>query len=61
MRLMSDLSTVTLKVGMVASAWTDVSEFGVHLLRVEANVTVLAIDDDSVTLAIEQIQMEDIE
>lgn len=51
---MSDLSSVTLKIGMTATAWTDVSELGRHVLRVEANVTVLSIDEDSVTLAIEQ-------
>lgn len=51
---MTDLSSVTLKVGMTAIAWTDVSELETHVLRVEASVTVLSVDGDSVTLAIEQ-------
>ncbi len=56
---MSGLISVTLKPGMTAVAWTDVSEDGVRLLSVEAKVTVLAIDDDSVTLAIEQTEIQD--
>ena len=56
---MSDLTSVTLKPGMTAVAWTDVSEDGIRLLSVEAKVTVLAIDDDSVTLAIEQTEIQD--
>ncbi len=57
---MTDLSSVTLKVGMTVMAWTDVSEMGAHVLRVEASVTVLSIDEDSVTLAIEQSIKEDV-
>lgn len=56
---MNDLSSVTLKVGMTVMAWTDVSEMGTHVLRVEASVTVLSVDEDSVTLAIEQSIVED--
>ena len=56
---MSDLSSITLKVGMTAVAWTEVSDLDVSelkedFIRVEITVSVLAIDEDSVTLAIEQ-------
>ncbi len=54
---MSDLTSVTLRVGMTTTAWTDVSEDGIRLLSVEAKVTVMAVDGDYVTLAIEQIEL----
>lgn len=54
----AELSTMTLRVGMTAIAWTDFSEDDEPVLRVEAHITVLAIKDDYVTLVIEQKEME---
>ncbi len=54
---MSDISTATLGVGYTATIWTDIVEFGVVVTRIEARVTILAINDESVDIAIEQTNM----